>query len=148
MYKAYKNNIPHINAEVNMRKVSVSATVTQCIKPVEVQGCSNLTPNIKVGLTSKFLIGLSQNHCCIATNHKFSSKKGNKTFSVQDFVYFKAPSEYACILALWLWVKQWPMACSVSWILRRKRSRSLAISSQCPLRDACRANGHVLMTWT
>lgn len=40
------------------------------------------------------------------------------------------------------------MAASVSRIRLRKRSRSLAISSQWPLRDAWRAKGHVRMTWT
>lgn len=104
--------------------------------------------NIKVGLTSTFLIGLSRNHCCIATNHEFSSKKGNQTFSVQDSCLFKAPSKYAFILALWPGLRQRPMARSVSWTRLRKRSRSRAISSQGPLRDACRANGHVLITWT
>lgn len=53
--------------------MSVSATVTQRRKPSEVRSCSTRHqkiyrwPNI-----SKLLIGLNQNHCCIATNHKFS----------------------------------------------------------------------------
>lgn len=57
-------------------------------------------------------------------------------------------SRYARILFLWAGLKQRPMDSSVSQIRRWKRSRSRATSSQCPLRDACRANGHVRMTCT
>lgn len=108
----------------------------------------NLTPNIKSWPNIKFLIGLNQNHCCIATNHKFSSEKEIKHSVFRNLTYFKAPSRYARILSLCCWVKQWPMACSVSWTRLRKRSRSRAISSQCPLREAWRANCQVRMTWT
>lgn len=83
----------------------------------------------------------NHNRCCIAINH---SSDGEET-KVPDG---KVPSRYARILFLWAGLKQWPMDCFVSRIRRWKRSRSRPTSSQCPLRDACRANGHVRMTCT
>lgn len=60
----------------------------------------------------------------------------------------KAPSRFAQIFLRWAGFKQGPMEASASLILLWKRSRSLAISSQFPLRDACRANSQDRMTWT
>lgn len=59
-----------------------------------------------------------------------------------------AASRYARIFLRWAGLKQGATEASASPILRWKRSRSLAISSQTPLRDACRANAHERMTWT
>lgn len=60
----------------------------------------------------------------------------------------KAPSRFARIFLRWAGFKQEPMEASASFILLWKRSLSLAISSQFPLRDACRANSQDRMTWT
>ena len=59
-----------------------------------------------------------------------------------------SPSNRCLICCRCCRVKQCPMTSSVLRIRRWKRSRSRAISSQTPLRQACRAKAHVCMIWT
>lgn len=68
--------------------------------------------------------------------------------SHSSYIHSVKPSRYARIFLLRSWLKQGPMDCSASLIRLWKRSRSLAISSQFPLREACRAYVHVRTTWT
>lgn len=120
---------------------------TQCKKPprykvVQLDTEHQSWPNIHFSNwpKSKITVALQP----ITSSHP--NRKSNIQCSEICLFYFKAPSRNARIFSLCGWVKQCPMAVSVSWIRLRKRSRSRAISSQCPLRDACRANGQVCMT--